>query len=273
MCPDSSKYGPGSPCKATGNPDTGKSWSGCPDLDHTNPYVQDDIKAYLKWLRAKYGYSGFRYDYVMGFGGQYLGDYNTASAPEFSVGEYWTESADESENWLKSTDFRSSVFDFPGKLQTLNHGLAAGNYNETAFDDGQCKRPTELMKRGYSRYLVTFVDNHDTYREETRFTGDIPQAYAFILSAPGVPCVFWPHWIEYKEVINQMIAVRKLVGIHSESDARVTNTSGYYECTTTGDCGTLICRIGDLPVAAPEGYETACSGNGWAFYVKRIACN
>lgn len=271
MCPDDNLYGSTSTCKATGNSDTGIAWALCPDLDHTNAYVQNAVKAYLKWLKEEYGYSGWRYDFAMGFGGQYLGDYNTASEAEFSVGEYWTEWDNESENWLKATNFRSSVFDFPGKLRTLKYGLAEGNYNEMAFDDGQYKRPTEMIKRGYSRYLVTFVDNHDTYREGTRYSGNVPQAYAFILSASGVPCVFWPHWMDHKEDINNMIAARKIIGIHSESDARVTNTAnGYYECTTTGTCGTLICRIGKW-TGAPSGYETACSGEGWAFYVKRTS--
>jgi alpha-amylase len=269
FCTDNDLYS-NSSCPATGNTDTGLRWDLCPDLDHTNLYVQQDICAYLKWLKDEYGYAGWRYDFAMGFGGQYLGGYNTASNPEFSVGEYWTEQDNDAEAWLNATTLRSSVFDFPGKLNVLNRSLAEKHYNQMAFDDGQYKRPTELMKRGYSRYLVSFVDNHDTYRESTKFTGDVPQAYAFILSAPGVPCVFWTHWRENKNVINEMIAARKSMGIHSESETRVTHAEDlkYYECITTGANGSLICRIGTWTAAAPAGYETACSGNGWAFYTK-----
>ena len=74
---------------ATGAADTGDNWSGARDLDHTSEYVQNDIKAYLNWLKGEMGYDGWRYDLVKGFGATYVGIYNDASKPYISVGEDW----------------------------------------------------------------------------------------------------------------------------------------------------------------------------------------
>ena len=165
------------------------------------------------------------------------------------------------------------AFDFPQKYAALNNGLAAGNFsNMTWKEDGTTARPAGLAHHATMRaYSVTFVDNHDTYRDDSKFTGNVQQAYAFILTSPGVPCVFWPHWQDEAnhDAIDQMIASRHAVGLGSESDVVVTKSSSYYEAQATGSKGTLICRIGaKAPTTAPDGYTLACSGNGWAYYSK-----
>ncbi|MFG6391767.1 MAG: hypothetical protein K1V76_05570 [Candidatus Amulumruptor sp.] len=72
--------------KPTGAPDTGEDFNGSRDLDHTNANVQNNCKAYCKFLLEDMGYAGFRYDMVKGYGGQYTKIYNEYSQPEFSVG-------------------------------------------------------------------------------------------------------------------------------------------------------------------------------------------
>ena len=70
-----------------GNKDTGEDWGGMRDLDHTSENVQNTVKDYLNMLINDLGYAGFRYDMVKGYSPTYTGIYNTASNPEFSVGE------------------------------------------------------------------------------------------------------------------------------------------------------------------------------------------
>jgi hypothetical protein len=64
-----------------------------------------------------------------------------------------------------------------------------------------------------------------------------------------------------------MIAARKSAGIHSNSEVKVTCKNGYFESVAEGKNGTLICRVGSWS-GTPAGYEVACSGNGWAYYIK-----
>lgn len=257
--------------KATGAPDTGENWGGARDLDHTSAYVQADCEAYLAWLKGEYGYDGWRYDFVKGYGGRYVGIYNEASQPYLSVGEYWDGSYDKVAAWIEATGRRSMAFDFPMKYAALNDGLAKNDYSKMAWrEDNATWRPAGMIHHHKYRGLaVTFVDNHDTYRDDNKFTGYVEQAYAFILSSPGVPCVFWPHWQSTsKQHIEQMIAARREAGVHAESDVTVTVMDKYYESLAVGHHGRLITRIGFAsPRDVPEGYHLAAGGNNWWMYV------
>mgnify|MGYP003505148471 CR=1 FL=1 len=64
-----------------------------------------------------------------------------------------------------------------------------------------------------------------------------------------------------------MIATRKSVGIHSNSDVTATAKGSYLEIVSKGKNGTLICFIGS-GWQDPAGYTKACNGNGWAYYTK-----
>jgi alpha-amylase len=58
------------------------------DIDHTDWRVRRDLIRYLLQLRS-FGYRGRRYDMVLGYHARWIAVYNRASAPTFSVGEYW----------------------------------------------------------------------------------------------------------------------------------------------------------------------------------------
>lgn len=258
--------------KATGAADTGEDFDGCRDLDHTNANVQTNVKAYLKYLLKYLGYTGFRYDMVKGYGGKYTGMYNDDAQPSFSVGEYWDGNATTVETWLKATNYdnkgviRSAAFDFPQKyLMNNNQGNYAAWYNTTGSLDNNST---------YKRYGVTFVDNHDTYRDNSKFTGDVPSANAWIIACPGTPCVFLPHWKTYKNDIAPMINVRKAVGVTNTSTMSVNGSStAYISATTTGTKGKLMVIIGDISKASiPTGFKKALSGNKYAYYTD-IAMN
>ncbi|GHV35583.1 hypothetical protein FACS1894178_5470 [Bacteroidia bacterium] len=265
---DESRYNAPSGCNnPTGANDEGENFDGCRDLDHTQTYVQNAIKAYLKWLKAEIGYDGWRYDMVKGFKGERVGVYNDATAAYFSVGEYWDGNYDAVWAWINATGKKSTAFDFPGKYAALNQALQSNNYNSMVWNDGSIKRPAGLVHSPSARrYAVTFVDNHDTYRDNNKYNGDVPKAYAFLMSAPGVPCVFYPHWTQHKNAIKAMIAARKAAGLHSESDVSCETNSNYYKATSVGSNGTLITFIGGN-WTPPSDYTLVATGNGYAMYL------
>lgn len=256
---------------AKGAKDTGENWNGARDLDHTSAYVQQDIVAYLNWLHGEWGYDGWRYDFCKGFNGKYVGIYNQATQPYVSVGEYWDGGYDPVATWIEATGRQSMAFDFPAKYAALNNGLAKNNFSKMSWiEDKTTWRPAGMIHHhNYNRYAVTFVDNHDTYRDENKYTGNIQAAYAFLLSSPGIPCVFWPHWVgEDRDAINHMIAVRRAVGLHSQSDVTVTVHSTYYESHAIGHKGKLITRIGSAaPTTVPQGYQLVANGTNWQMFV------
>ena len=268
-----------------GAADTGTNDGGCRDLDHTSTFVQDWAKAYVQWMINVMHYDGFRYDMTLGYSGQYLSMYNEAANPYFSVSEYW-EGIDKQVSHLAATNYNTLIFDFPLKYVLQNALGVDGSSGETRYN--MLNNPSNsLRNRGYKRYAVTFIDNHDTFERSDNQGGEfikykadlnnanvkrrIMEANAYILMMPGVPCVFYPHWASYKDDINALIAVRKEAGLHSESE--ITETSSYatgnrsYEATVIGHRGTVILRMGvNRSKEAPEGFEQVLDGGNAGQY-------
>lgn len=265
---DEVKNEPGQ-ARPTGAADTGEDFNGARDLDHTNANVQNNCKNYCKYLLTDLGFVGFRLDMVKGYGGQYTKIYNQYSNPTFSVGEYWDGSYDAVKGWIDATGKTSAAFDFPFKYQVnkcFNGG--AHNYSELVWKaNGTTDQPAGMIHFGYSQYAVTFIDNHDTYRDGSKMTGDVLQANAFMLSCPGTPCVFWPHYTQYKSQIQAMINARNGVGIHNNSAVKVLEVNGNcYVAEVTGTKGKLWIKLGSSSRTPGSGYTKKASGNGYEIW-------
>ena len=246
----------------TGNSDEGEQYGAARDLDHKNTDVQTAIKAYLTFLKNDIGYSGWRYDVAKGYAPFHMGDYNDAAAGYFSVGEVMETSYDIVKNWINNTGKRSAAFDFPAQ-QGMREAFGSNDLTKLV-SSGQ---PSGLIAADLKRYSVTFVENHDTYRYNLGFSGNIEAANAFMLASPGVPCVYFPHWKAFKTNIQKMIAARKSAGVHSESVITILNSaSNLYVAKAIGTKGELIVKIGSGSYSAPAGFNLACSGTDWAMY-------
>ena len=260
----------------TGADDTGDDFDGCRDLDHTGSNVQKNVKTYLDYLQKELGYAGFRYDMVKGYGATYVGIYNNYAKPTFSVGEYW-DGWDGVTNWINGTtqdyNIQSAAFDFP--LKFLINDAFKGSFNGSALNT------QGLAGDNYfQRYSVTFVDNHDTYRDGSCMSNasHVLAANAFILAMPGTPCIFLPHWKTYKTPLKKMIAARKAAGVNNQSAFTKLDLEGGIGFQVTGTNGnsvlvTLGYVTGGLPMTdgVPDGYKVVVSGdavnNDFCFYV------
>lgn len=265
-------------CKgtATGANDDGygdeANYSAGRDWDHCKQEVRDMCKAYLKWMKNEMLYDGFRYDYCKGFHNSHINDYNTNAKTYFSVMEYWDGNPDVLQAHLNDAGWNTLTFDFGTKYQAFNNGIAGFNYSG-CMGSG-------LLGAGKAKYAVTFVDSHDSYqRDGNEFGGQgnsmtaemkdrLLQSNAFMLSMPGVPCVFYPHWKEYKAQIAPMVAARHNAGVHSESSVSDEGDNSGYRATVQGKNGSLILELGNRVSASQSGYTKAASGNGYAIWVK-----
>lgn len=243
--------------KPTGARDTGENFDGGRDLDHTNANVQDNVKNYQLCLLQKYGYTGFRLDMVKGYAGRFNKMYNEYSKPEFCVAEYWDGSYDKVRAWIESAGRSSAAFDFPCKYK-INDAFAKNDMTQLIFKvGGNNPQPAGMIREMYKQYAVTFVDNHDTYRDGSKFTGDVTAANAFILCSPGTPCIFLQHWKLFKSAIKDLINVRRAVGLHNMSEVKVLKSAkDCYMAEVTGSNGKLVVRIG-ASTEEPEGYSDA----------------
>ncbi len=265
-------------CKgsATGAADDGygdeANYADARDWDHQNEEVRAMFRAYLKWMKYEMKYDGWRYDYCKGFHNSHVNDYNSAAKNYFSVMEYWDGNKNTLWSRIQDAGCNTLTFDFGTKYDAFNNSLAAGNYSG-------CKAPG-LLGLGKSKYAVTFVDSHDTYqRDNNEFGGKgnsmtsalkakLLQCNAFMLSMPGVPCVFYPHWKEYKSEIAPMVLARKAVGVHSESSVSDEADASGYRATVSGKNGTLILELGNRVSTTKSGYTKAASGTGYAIWTK-----
>lgn len=274
---DEMAYTDGQPTP-TGAYDEGENFDGCRDLDHTNSYVQDAVKAYLDYLLNDLGYTGFRYDMSKGYAAYYTGLYNEAAKPKYSVGEYYDGNYSLVSGWIDGTirnnAIQSAAFDFPLKFR-MNEAFAyPSDFTKLATYYNGSNQPEGLLKEpGFRRFSVTFVDNHDTYRDGSKFSNDsyVMAANAFIMCNPGTPCVFLSHWKSYKDEIKRLIDIRKSVGVHNQSTVEVWEvTQGHYAAKVYGKNGDLFVKVG-YDDYSPYGYDDndiVASGEGYCVWTK-----
>ena len=266
-------------CKgtATGNPDDGygdeANYDSARDWDHNNADVRNMFKAYLKWLRYDIKIDGFRYDYCKGFHNSHINDYNSAAEAYFSVMEMWDGNPDVLKSHLEDAGWNTLTFDFATKYQAFNSGIASDNY--------EALKGAGLLGKGMSRYAVTFLDSHDSFqRDDNEFCGagnamtvcanKIMQCYAYLLSMPGVPLVFWPHWVTFKDDLKPLINARYKTGVHSQSKVEDNASSGSYTATIEGTNGWIRLLIGPNSGydTTPSGYTEAGKGVNYGVYYK-----
>ncbi|OEH77923.1 alpha catalytic domain-containing protein [Cyclospora cayetanensis] len=152
-----------------GGKDTGVSVDCAPDLDHTNPQVQRDMKLWTQWLMRDVGYLAFRIDMAGGYAPQYQARRNSRylklkplmQEPQasfylivvfmcdsqqafvehlgrpFTVGEYWHGDTRALVNYVRAAGGSLAAFDFAfyyhlqRAVETGDFGIlnACGNLN------------------------------------------------------------------------------------------------------------------------------------------------
>ena len=237
------------------------------DWAHRMKSVREMCRAYLTWMKEDIGYDGWRYDFAKGIHGSHIDDYNKASNACFSVAECFDGDYRKDVGVMLDAHYNTYVFDFPAKYNFMNNAIRNSWYQ------GLLGNATNTMLYNYKRNTVTFVDNHDTFREDHNLCGTpnsigdsakVLMANAFILSMPGVPCVFYPHWFTFKDAIKSMIDARHITGVHSESTVVDEAGEGYYKATILGKNGKIRLLLGPNSgyQYCPDGYTAAYVGTG-----------
>jgi alpha-amylase len=272
-CDDSSGAG-------LGNPDTGEERTNAGrELDHTNPDVRTAVKQYLNRLKAL-GFRAWRYDMVKGFHGKFVAEYNEATSPDFSVGEFFDGERQKVTDWIDRTGGRCAAFDFPTRFR-LHEACATEDYSK--LRSSNCGRVVPNGLVGYwSSHAVTFLDNHDTERSRAEgharenndirhFQGKaVAQGYAYLLTHPGVPSVFWQHffdWDDYtRQRIERLIQVRRTGGITAQSKVEICEAKfGLYAALIAGK---VAVKLGSGVWSPGGGWRLAVDGEQFAVWTR-----
>ncbi|KAG9442169.1 hypothetical protein H6P81_018023 [Aristolochia fimbriata] len=263
-----------------GNRSTGDNFDGVPNIDHTQHFVRKDIIGWLQWLRKSIGFQDFRFDFAKGYAAKYVKEYVEQSKPVFSVGEYWdscnySSGLDYNQdshrqriiNWIDNTGGLCAAFDFTTK----------GNLQEAVkgelwrLRDHQGK-PPGLMGWWPSR-AVTFIENHDTGSTQAHWpfpSSHVMEGYAYILTHPGIPTVFYDHFYDWGHSMHDQIVklmnIRRSQDIHSRTSIRILEARSDLYSAVIGE--KLCMKIGDGSWC-PSGNEWTLETSGQRYAVWR----
>jgi alpha-amylase len=146
-------------------------------------------------------------------------------------------------------------------------------------------RPPGLIGLWAER-AITFIENHDTGSTLNHwpFPRDhLQQGYAYIVTHPGTPCIFYDHhWSDATGLgtrICELLAVRKLCGIHAGSKVTVRRATADCYAATVDDRLAMKIGYGDyspnrdpaIDVGVPR-WQCTVSGVNFAVWIdERLA--
>jgi alpha-amylase len=108
----------------------------------------------------------------------------------------------------------------------------------------------------------------------------VEQAYAHVLTHPGVPTVFWKHYFDWgsdlQNKLRALINARKVAGVHSGSALHLQDNArsqAIYAASVEGRHGSLYVRIGgsdaqwEPRTSNYSDYREYAQGAGWKVWV------
>ena len=212
------------------NYDPGSLFYAETNLDHHRERVQNwlwkDENSVAKYYKNVIGFDGWRFDYVLGYEPFVIKEWLDAVGG-FSVSELWDGDPDLIRSHIEATG--SGAFDF-----------AAFYRMEQAFDRNEdlTYLTRDQVWQTHPDKAVTFTANHDTEKD-----GNIDnyiesenklKAYAFIMTHPGYPTVFYLDYEnpEFQDQINKLISIHNSLAtgsvnvIYADEDEYIMQRGG-----------------------------------------------
>lgn len=205
------------------------------DLDYNNKEVQRDVLNWGKWIINDLGFDGFRIDAAkhidQGFLRTFIKKVNESSSKEvFFGGEAWIEEEDVLIDFIKQIDAEPlKVFDYPlrSKFVEMKH---------RNLDMRSLKNAGLVNNKNYQDRVVTFVDTHDTDRDQIdddnieSISHYKYHAYAYILLRDkGLPTIYWKDYYtrEMSEKLDLLINTRQKYAFGRGVESSATDQATY----------------------------------------------
>ncbi|GLT46969.1 hypothetical protein SLA2020_206940 [Shorea laevis] len=201
------------------------------------------------------------------------------TSPNFAVGEKWDDLSlgqggpdahrGALKDWVNAAGGSVTAFDFTtkGVLQAAVQGEL------WRLKDSNGKPPGLIGI--LPQNAVTFIDNHDTGSTQKLwpFPSDkVMQGYAYILTHPGIPSIFYDHFFDWglKEEIGKLVAIRNRNGISTTSSVNILAADADLYVAAIDE--KIMVKIGpkmDLGNLIPSDFQVATSGNNYAVWEKK----
>jgi hypothetical protein len=170
-------------------------------------------------------------------------------------------------DWCDATGGTAAAFDFTLK-GILQEAVGRREYWRLIDSQG---RPPGVLGLWPSR-AVTFLENHDTGSTLNHWpfpSRHLPEAYAYLLTHCGTPCVFYDHLYQQglRTHILELLRIRKKHGIHAKSE--VTIRKAYNELYAAVIEKKVAMKIGP----ADWRCVCVCVGGGGACWGLQLCCS
>jgi alpha-amylase len=207
------------------------------DLALDDPTVHARVRAAMNELLDDVGIDGWRWDFVWGYSIEQVITLlrETPKVEYLSMGEYWQGDPFRRDDPLVERyghDERARILGWARDTRGCAYDVllkrAIQSADAARLRDGICAS----SRREEREAVVTYVDNHDTGASpQSNANGwgqrhwECPQgfktrAYAFILTMPGTPVLYWPDVFDWglREPLGALVAARRRAGIVAGSE-------------------------------------------------------
>ncbi|MGA9590597.1 MAG: alpha-amylase [Salegentibacter sp.] len=193
------------------NYDDGSDFYPEQNLDHHRDHVQDWLwkkdSSVAKYYKNVMHFDGWRFDYVKGYEPWVIKDWMDAVGG-FAVGENWDGNPTVLEDWVQASGI--AAFDFSA-FYKLDEAM------DRHHDLSLLER--DMLWKTYPDKAVTFVANHDTEKdsnEDNNISAENKlKAYAYILTHPGYPTIFYLDYEnpDYQDQIKQLVKIHNSLAV------------------------------------------------------------
>lgn len=200
------------------------------NLDHHQEYVQDwlweEDYSVAHYYQDEIGFDGWRFDYVLGFEPWVVKEW-LEEVGGFSVAELWDGNPQTLRSYVEATG--SGVFDF-STFYKLEEGF-------DRFDD-LTYLTRDMLWQTHPDKAVTFTANHDTEKDSNEdnfiMASNKMKAYAFILTHPGYPTIFYSDYENenFQEELDQLILIHNTIAtgdvevLYADDDEYIMRRNG-----------------------------------------------
>lgn len=215
---------------STSNYDEGSLFYEETNLDHNQEYVQSWLwkseNSVAKYYKNVMGFDGWRFDYVLGYDPWVVKAWLT-EVGGFSVSELWDGNPKVLAKFVDETG--SGVFDF-STFYKLEEAL--DRFNDLTYLD------KEMLWQTHPEKAVTFTANHDTEKDTNEDNNIAPEnklkAYAYILTHPGYPTIFYSDYEnpDFKTPLKKLIQIHNTIAVgatqilHVDTDEYIMKRDG-----------------------------------------------